>query len=63
VRKMTKVVEDYVDISNIDAETCKRLYGGKVLPGNKCRVRIEIDDTDPKHASIIPIKDENKRLD
>jgi len=60
---MARVVEDYVDISNIDAETCKRLYGGKVLPGNKCRVRIEIDDKDPKHASIIPIEDDRRRVD
>lgn len=60
---MAKIVEDNMDIQNLDAETCRVIYKGKVLPGNRCRVRIRLNDRDPKHATIIPIEDDTVRTD
>jgi len=60
---MAKIVEDKVDLNNIDPETCKRVYRGKPTPGNRCRVRFRINDEDPKHATIIPVEDDEVHTD
>ncbi len=60
---MAKIIEDNVDLENIDPKTCKKAYDGKPLPGGKCRVRLELNDQDPKHARIVPIDDDDKITD